>query len=259
MVNTLDGDRFIANQLRGVLDRGEVIEHTAYLESPSGTSPSGSGKGISAAYWAALTPRRLLLIQAPVGAFKPILENKGVVIIDRASIAGANALGALTLVLTDGRRFDFYAQRASKHASGQAGLIDELIERHGGGAVSEGIAKEARSRRVVGLATIVLVAGFFGFFGYQVLYGSRAEVSVDCGSGSAGIQCTATHTAGGAKAKACWYVRMRCQNKLNAVAHACAEVEPSQTQTVTVAEQEFDGLASCDARVGLEVDNITVR
>jgi hypothetical protein len=248
----LDGDRFIAEQLQAQLGADEAIVHTAYLETDSGSGVMGGLR--KQAYWAALTPERLFLIKARVGAFKPMLENKGVEVIERASISGVAQQGAaLILALADGRRFAFIAERKPKHASGQAGLIDEIVTQHGGTPMTVTIAKDARAKQALGLLVGVLVIGYYG---YQYFYGGRAEVSVQCGSDLAGIQCTATHLSGGSSAKACWKVELRCKNGRRIAAPACTEVEVGKTSTVTIAEQKLSGLESCDEAVGLDVTGI---
>lgn len=250
----LDGDRFIAEQLQGRLDADETIEHTAYLETESGSGIMGGLR--KQAYWAALTPRRLLLIAARVGAFKPMLENKGVESIERSSITAAQqSAGTLIVALADGRRLAFIAQRTPKHASGQAGLIDELVARHGHGPLAVAIAKDVVLKKALTLGVAVLAVGFTA---YQYFYGNRAEISVQCSSGPAGVECTASHTSGGAKAKACWGVELRCLNRAKAVAPACAEVDAGQARTVTIAEQDFRGLDACDMPNGLDVVNLRI-
>jgi hypothetical protein len=163
----LDGDRFIAEQLQPRLATNEAIVHTAYLEAASAADIMYGLR--ERAYWAALTPQRLLLIEAGVGAFKPILENKGVEVIERASIAGVHAQGGtLTIVLTDGRRFAFLAGRSPMHASGQAELIDELVARHGRGPAAAPIAKSVNLKKRTGIVMTVIglgIAAIEHFFG----------------------------------------------------------------------------------------------
>lgn len=248
----LDGDRFIAEQLQGRLSADEPIVHTAYLETDSGRGMLGALR--KQAYWAAVTPARLFLIKARVGVLEPLLENKGLEIIERASIVGAARQGsALILALANGHRLAFLVQRAPKLVSGQAGLVDELIARHGEGPVAVTIAKDARAKRALGIFVTLLV---FGITGYHYLYGKRAEVSVQCSEEPAGIRCIATHTWGGANAKACWKVELRCKNGSKTVAPACAEVDKDTSATVTVAEQSFNGKAACDEAVGLDVTGL---
>lgn len=252
MTDVLDGDRFIAEQLQGRLSADEFIVHTAYLETDSGAGVMGGLR--RRAYWAALTPTRLLLIEARVGAFKPLLENKGVEIIERASITGASARGAtLTLALADGRRLAFVAQRARKEVSGQASFIDELVTRHGSGPEAATLTKDLRNKRALGVVVAVLAVGYGA---YQLFYASRAEVSVQCTADPTGVQCTATHTTGGAKAKACWQVELSCKDGTRHVAPACTVVEPGKTSTVTVTEQSFSGHAMCDETLKLDVTSL---
>jgi hypothetical protein len=137
--------------------------------------------------------------------------------------------------------------------------LDEQVARHGGGPVTAPIVKTTDLKKRTGIAMAVITVGiaavqyFYGHF-----YGNRAEVSVECSTGPAGLQCTAEHTSGGKKAKACWMVEIHCQDGTKTVAPACAEVEKGRASTVTIAEHGFNGLETCDEPVGVDVFNLTL-
>jgi hypothetical protein len=249
----LDGDRFIYEQLGNHL-AAEPAVYTAYLETAtSGTVVGGLQRK---AYWAALTATRLHLIEARVGAFKPLLENNGLRVIERATIAGVLARGtSLTIALAGGERLAFVAKRKPQHAAGQTQFIDELALRHGGGEVAAEMGSHARLKTIGGVVLGLAVAGYYG---YQQLYGGRAEVAVNCDPGQDAITCRATHTSGGATAEACWDLRLGCANGGKSIAHACATVARGGTTEVVLTEAEFSNLEACDEVVSSELKNLEV-
>src|SRR5579883_3153265 len=102
MVPETDADRFVLAQVQPLLAPGERVVACAFLEANLG----GGGFVAAAkarAHWAALTDRRLVLIAARAGAFKPLLENVGVEVIERTNIKGVFVGSKLHLELADGR------------------------------------------------------------------------------------------------------------------------------------------------------------
>jgi len=80
-----DADRFILEQLQPVLRANERILVCAYLV-PVIRSPgvwAFVSAATSRAALAAITSERLLLIECRIGAFQPVLENRGVVSLER--------------------------------------------------------------------------------------------------------------------------------------------------------------------------------
>jgi hypothetical protein len=74
-----EGDHFIRDQIAPELRPGERITHQAYALSGDP----------AVAYFVALTSERLFVVNARVGAFKPLLENQGLRSFPRESIQGA--------------------------------------------------------------------------------------------------------------------------------------------------------------------------
>ena len=85
-----DADRFVDAQVQPLLRRGESVQHQAYTLSGEPTSGGGLGAAMSSAaapaHYAVLTSQRLLFIETRQGAFGPLLENKGVVEIERSAV-----------------------------------------------------------------------------------------------------------------------------------------------------------------------------
>ena len=75
-------DRWLEAELAPMLSPGEVVEHQAYTLDHDPSQVGGH------AYWAALTTQRMIVIEARVGAFGPLLENRGVTSIDRRAVRG---------------------------------------------------------------------------------------------------------------------------------------------------------------------------
>jgi len=236
------GDDFIAEQLQGQLDPGEKILHTAYFQTASGRGLGGALR--TRAYWAALTPTRLLLIQTRVGAFKPLFENKGIEIIQRSAIEGVHVDKArMLIVLSDGSRFAFLADHRPKHASGQADVLRELAQSHSNEGLSATANKEFRTKKMLGIVVGGLAVAFFA---YQYFYSGRAEVSVECSFDRAGAQCTASHVGGAASTRACWIMELRCNNGTSTRANACVDLDVGQKATISLGEERFPGIEKCE-------------
>lgn len=247
------GDQFIYQQIGAYL-AAEPAVYTAYL-------PTAGGHNLLAgltrkAYWAALTATHIYLIQTPLGAFKPLYENKGVRTIERTSITGAHLGGnVLTIALVSGERLAFQVDRQPKFASGQAHFYDELATRHGSTGAAVKLGKRMRLKTIAGIVAGVAVTGFYL---YQTQHGGRAEVSVNCNPVDDKIVCTVSHDAGGADANVCWDVKLSCGNGKKPIAHACTDVARKSSSTVELTEAQFSGIDKCEPPVQQRLANLKV-
>jgi hypothetical protein len=249
----VDGDRFIHEQLAPHLAAGEIILQTAYLETARGGGVLGNMR--ARGYWAALTAGRLFLIETRVGAFRALLENRAVQVVDRSQIQGAHVTtNAITLALADGRKIALMGNRRPKYTPRQAAFFDEIAMRHGGTAVALELGRTHKRTAAVGAIAALVVCGLM--IGYRMYWG-RAEVSVSCASTLEGIQCTATHVGGGASTKTCWDVVLACANGARSRAKACATVEKNKPGQATLAETAFEWKTPCDQLKALTVENMT--
>jgi hypothetical protein len=246
------GDTFIDQQLGAYLT-GEAAVYTAYLETATGNGFMGVAR--RKAYWAALTATRLYLIEARVGAFKPLYENKGVRVIERSSIQGVHGSGTSLVIALGRENLQLSTARHADTVSGQALFSAELATRHGGNPVATKIASNARLKAIAGVVAGLAVAGWYG---YQYAYGGRAEIGVNCNVVGDEIVCKASHNSGGADAEACWDIRVTCANGQQPLAHACTEVEPGKNAEVTLREQDFTNLADCDQVASSELANLKI-
>jgi hypothetical protein len=123
-----DTDRYVIEQLQPVLRPGERIVVCAYLVPPiEGGKVGVFIKAATAmAAFAAITSERLLLLQTRIGAFAPLLENHGLVSLERAQLKGAHAGSKLLIEHADGRIFEFQNNRASRHVSTQKEFFERI-------------------------------------------------------------------------------------------------------------------------------------
>lgn len=159
-----DADRFIVEQLQPVLRANERILVCAYLVPvirSTGVWAFVSAATSSAAL-AAITSERLLLIECRIGAFQPVLENRGVVSLERAEVKGADTGSGLVLDLADGRMLEYQDNRASTHVSTQTEFFARVESTFGH---SEQAARKTRDQRwlswiatAVGIALAILYA-----------------------------------------------------------------------------------------------------
>jgi hypothetical protein len=113
------GDLFVANQATALLAPGERVQHQAYALDRQLTGSIVSA-GTAKAYFAILTDRRLILIRTRVGAFAPLLENRGVEEISRDEIVGASVDDSLiTISLRDGTWRSLWIPVSERHFSSQ--------------------------------------------------------------------------------------------------------------------------------------------
>lgn len=252
-----DGERFIAEQLAGRFASDERLQHTAYLE----TNTTGGALGAlrKKAYWCALTNRRLWLIEARVGAFGALQENRGVEAIERTEIRGAHVnMGSFSLAVAGGRTFDLNPGRGAKLTPGYQGLFDALSEEHGHSTLSTRLATRSKTKRGVLVARAVVVLVGTAIAAYSVLGFGTAEVSIDCTSTAESFVCTATHTKGRADVEACWTVEFHCASGTTIELPACAQVPHGESHTVDLTERELPGLETCEGFTSVEVTNVQV-
>jgi hypothetical protein len=112
-------DRWVAAQAAPLLAPGEVVQHQAYALNEE---PGGFNVG---ARYAVLTQWRVFLFSARIGAFGPLLENRGTEIVDRRSITGfAVSDRAIDLTLVDGSTRRLWVSPTGKLSNQRAFLRD---------------------------------------------------------------------------------------------------------------------------------------
>ncbi len=246
------GDSFIHHQLGAYLSQEPAV-YTAYLETATGNSFIGVAR--RKAYWAALTATRLYLIETRVGAFKPLYENKGVRVIERATIEGVHSAGALLVIAVGKEHLRLSTARHADTVSGQALFSAELATRHGS---TPATAKLATNHRLRVIGGVVLALAGAGAYGYHYAYGGRAEVAVTCNAVGDELRCKAVHNGGGADAEACWAIRLSCTNGTSPKARACTDVEAGESAQVVLTDDRFTHLDACDQVVGSELTDLKI-
>lgn len=119
-------DRFIADTVQPLLHPGEYVLQQAYGFSDPVRVNGELAPGSTAAY-VALTSQRLILIRARVGAFKPLLENTGVVQIERRRIVAVTADDELlTFHLAGGGAQLLFVKRSQRHLSNQVRFLRDV-------------------------------------------------------------------------------------------------------------------------------------
>ncbi len=118
-----DADRFVDTQAAALLQPGEVVQHQAY--AMNGVPQGGIGDAKLGALYAVLTSQRLILFTTRVGAFGPLLENKGSEVIDRRSITGFGVDDrVIDLRLADGSMRRLWISPTGKLSNQRAFLRD---------------------------------------------------------------------------------------------------------------------------------------
>ena len=166
MTPQTDADRFIVEQLRPVLQPGESVLSCAYL------APVIDGGKVAVfvqaatrmAAFAALTDRRLLLVQTRIGAFKPLLENHGVQSLDRAAIKGVFVGATLMVELVDGSILEYRNNAAANDVSSQTEFFRVLPSALGTSTAAAGLARKNRRQSLVGLALGVVLAAAYVWY-----------------------------------------------------------------------------------------------
>lgn len=248
-------DRYIVEQVTPALNSGEEPLCAAYVTTQLGGGFLDAVK--AKAYFVVLTAERLYFIATRVGAFRPLLENLGIEVIERSRIRGVSALGTLAIKLDDGRKMVFQATRKTKHVSDQARLLDALTEAYGS---SEDAGKLRRAQRVKAIVGALAVIGA-AVYGYFHIHHQRARVNVECAGSPAGIRCTLKHVSGGADTHTCWKVRVACKNGAQLESFACADVAAGGKAAKLLPQKSFKLTSKkpCDTPTGLQVTDLVVK
>lgn len=82
-------------------------------------------------YYAALTDRRLILVQTGMGFFRPKMENRAVTTIDLANVTAVSTSGFLNnksfcFTMSDGTKDEYRIAPWAKFMSGQGRFLDEI-------------------------------------------------------------------------------------------------------------------------------------
>jgi hypothetical protein len=118
-----DADRFVHEQVRRLLAEGEQVQHQAYALD---RDPNASLMGAASAngFFAVLTNRKLFLVKTRVGAFGPLLENRGVEVLLRRQIAAEPIENGMVIGVADGSTRTLVVQRTNKLSNQRAFLRD---------------------------------------------------------------------------------------------------------------------------------------
>jgi hypothetical protein len=134
-------DRFIADQLAAIRRDGEVVSHQALVLDREATQ-----RGVQP-FFAALTDRRLVLIQGKLGIWGHKRENHGVESIERAAIRAVSVDGdCLQLHLVDGTQRPLVVPRRERGLSNQAAFARDLPKIFAGPAEEPVYALTSSSR-----------------------------------------------------------------------------------------------------------------
>jgi hypothetical protein len=114
-------DRWLGEEVAKLLLAGETIEQQAYGFDREDVN------AITSAYYVVLTNQRLIIIQSRVGAFGPLLENRGVVTHERKNIERVDGDERhLRFVFAGAPPFDFFAEWSERHLSNQRRFLADL-------------------------------------------------------------------------------------------------------------------------------------
>ncbi|HEX7600255.1 MAG TPA: hypothetical protein VF316_01575 [Polyangiaceae bacterium] len=159
IVAQTETDHFVLQQLQPVLQPGEQVAACAYLRPiVEGRMSSFVHAATRMAAFAALTDRRLLLVQTRIGAFKPLLENHGVVAFERASVKGVAMGQRLVVELVDGQLLEFQHEPSLKGVSTQAEFFRQLQQAFPTSVVGASHLASQRRLQVVGTAVGIVIA-----------------------------------------------------------------------------------------------------
>lgn len=118
-------DRWLDEEVKKLLERGEVVQHQAYGLDREANSAIGAAS-IKAMYLV-LTDRRLLVIHARLGAFGPLRENRGVKDYPRSSVARvARDERRLHFSFQDGTSLVFFAEWSERQLSNQRRFLSDV-------------------------------------------------------------------------------------------------------------------------------------
>jgi hypothetical protein len=161
-------DRYILDQVTPSLGPQERVILCAYLVAPIEGGKVGVfiSAATSMAAFAVLTDQRLLLIQTRIGAFEPLLENHGLIGLQRSGIQGAYAGRKLILELSDGRMLEYQDNRSSKHVSTQREFFERAESTFGRSRAAASRAGSQQAWSVIG--TVVGVALAVAYVLYRI-------------------------------------------------------------------------------------------
>jgi hypothetical protein len=118
-------DRWLADEMKKLLQPGELAQHQAYGLDREATSTVGAAS-VKAMY-VVLTDRRLFVVHARVGAFGPLRENRGVKEYSRTDVAQATSDERhVHFVFRDGAVLDFFAEWSERHLSNQRRFLRDV-------------------------------------------------------------------------------------------------------------------------------------
>lgn len=245
-------DRFVQDQLQPLLRPSEQLECAAYLTTQTGSGFVSAAR--ARAYWAAFSNQRLFLIEARLGAFRPLQENRGVRDCERGELTVAFWGINVVFRFPDGSELQLLHRKAKLSSEQQ--FLDVLRQQYGHSPTGQEMQQRIKRRTVWGaLLGLALGAAYLAY----ALYFGKAKVTVSCGGHPGGIQCTLRHEGGGATAQASWNVVAECENGTRAVGHAHGHVRPHQSQQVLIRPAQFEGLASCDKLKAIRVTALKVQ
>jgi hypothetical protein len=159
MTGNTEADRFVREQAAALLEPGEELISAAHLNPVMGGhwAVAAATAATSRAAFALLTQRRLLFVQTRVGAFGPLLENKGVVSLSRERLGGVYA-GRFLFIECDGELMEFAYTRSTRHVSSQKRFLTELEALLGKSERAAAHAKRTLRRDLALVAIGVVIA-----------------------------------------------------------------------------------------------------
>ena len=168
MASPTELEQFIRRQVEPKLERGEVPGPCAYLMPMIGKRGRVSAFMDAASKMAAfgvLTDRRLILVQTRIGAFRPLMENHGVVSLTRSAVKGVFVGGTVWFELADGTMSEFVNNASKDYVPTQAQFFQRLPELFG---KSESAARLAqREKRITLIGFAVCAVAVLVYLWYQ--------------------------------------------------------------------------------------------
>lgn len=235
------GDRYIRDQLEPLLAYGEKLEHTGYFTTQTGDSMLTAAK--AKGYLVGLTDQRLFTIETRIGAFRPLLENRGVesialIDIDSVSIKGA----VLSIALKSGSRLAFTHKKGERHFAGQAGLRQALLARFAReGSAAEAASKHAWRKSAISIGIGIAIAG--GLFWLR--WKEQSEVNLRCQQLLTGISCELSQDGGRSSISKCWNLTIECRDGGPRKLKQCTSVEPDSVSTVVLSANDIPRVEQC--------------
>lgn len=158
-----DTDRYVIEQVTPLLQPGERIAVCAYLVPPIEGGKVGVfiDAATKMAAFAAVTDRRLILVETRIGAFGPLHENHGVRSIPREQIKGVFAGARLLIELSDGVMLEYQDNRAASHVSTQREFFERVESTYGRSHRAMARSQNDRLWRAVGLVVGLIIAGVY--------------------------------------------------------------------------------------------------